>query len=192
MTTDDTGRSCPLYPVGRSDAKLRFAGVTRGKKVVCTGPEPCPPDSESPEYHQVIQVRRKPRSVPLTSACAVFDYFRSLRYRASEAVYAIGLNQRNTVTVISKVSDGGLASAPIDTRTVFGPLLAAGSARFMMVHNHPSGDLKESIDDVAITRRFKDAGDLLGLALVDHVIIGENPVNGEAGFTSLRYKGLIP
>jgi DNA repair protein RadC len=180
------GRSCPLYPVGRSDARLSGAfGASRAKRAaVCTTPESCPPDSGSPEYHQVLALQRKGRSESFTSSCAIYDYFKSLKYQPGEHFYAVGLDYKNRTTVISKVAQGGRKNVDVDTRLVFAPLLASGALNFALVHQHPSGDPGPSHDDIAMTRRLRDGGKLLGLALVDHIIIGDN------NYVSMRDTGV--
>lgn len=186
----DSGRSCPLYPVGRSDAKMRFAGFAGTKSSVCVSPDSCPPDSKFPEYHQVIQVRRKARTPSFTSSCNIFDYFKNLKHKPSEAFYAVGLDNKNRVTVINKVADGGVDSASVDRRTLFAPLIAAGSARFVLIHNHPSGELRPSPEDHALTEDVAKAGKLLGMALLDHLVIGES-VTGGANYVSFRDAGML-
>jgi len=69
---------------------------------------------------------------------------------------------------------------------VFKPALLAGASALLVAHNHPSGDPEPSADDLALTRRLVSAGNLLGIELLDHIVLGEN-----GRFVSLRDRGVI-
>jgi len=71
------------------------------------------------------------------------------------------------------VSEGTLNSSLVHPRDVFAPALREGAGALIVVHNHPSGDPEPSIEDLAITRRLHEAGELLGLPLVDHVVVAD-------------------
>jgi DNA repair protein RadC len=88
-----------------------------------------------------------------------------------EAVRAINLNSANYVIAIDAVSIGGLASAPIHPREIFKAPLKRSAAGIVVVHNHPSGELKPSQQDLNETRRLAAVGELLGIPLFDHIII---------------------
>lgn len=89
-----------------------------------------------------------------------------------EYMVGIYLDRKNCVNAVQVVSIGTLDSAQIHPREVFKTALLTSSAGVVLVHNHPSGDPRPSRDDLDITRRLVDAGKLLGIELVDHVIIG--------------------
>ena len=69
---------------------------------------------------------------------------------------------------------------------MFKPALLAGASALLVAHNHPSGDPEPSADDLALTRRLVSAGNLLGIELLDHIVLGEN-----GRFVSLRDRGVI-
>jgi DNA repair protein RadC len=96
-----------------------------------------------------------------------------LRYRQQECLLAIFLDTRNQVIRIHTVSVGTLTGSPAHPREIFKEALAHGSANLIVCHNHPSGDPSPSREDVALTLRLKQAGDLMGVALLDHLIIGD-------------------
>jgi len=180
-----TGKVCKLYPKGR-ERKIRVSGFAGTKKAaVCISPDACPPDSEFPKYDQVIKVRKKTPGKPIGSSCEVYERFKNLRYAAGERFYAIGVDNRNRPIVTHKAAQGGTAEVEVDLRILFAPLIAAGAARFFVIHNHPSGNPLQSPEDVGFTRRLENAGALLGMALLDHVIIGDE------GYISLRDAGYI-
>ena len=178
------------YPKGRHDARISFGALQGKKSAICVTPQECPPGSEMPDYHQVITVRKKPRSKErFTCSRDVFDYFRGLQYAPAEQVYAIGLTNRNSPVVVHKVSSGGLTETQVDPRVLFAPLFVSGAARFMLIHQHPSGDPNPSPDDVALTRRVSEVGALMGIPLLDHLVIAGDDVHPM--YTSFRDAGLM-
>jgi len=83
------------------------------------------------------------------------------------------LNQKNGIIGINTVSVGNLSSSIVHPREVFKPAIVAGAASIIVAHNHPSGDPTPSSNDIYVTTRLKEAGDILGIAVLDHVIIGD-------------------
>jgi len=98
----------------------------------------------------------------------VRDHYSAL---AQESVLALGSTSRNELLAVIEVSLGGLGMSLADPRVVFGGMLASGAAAFVLVHNHPSGDARESKADVELTRSMGAAGRILGITLLDHVIV---------------------
>ncbi len=90
----------------------------------------------------------------------------------TEQVWVLLLDGKHRLRLCAQVSVGTLTSSLVHPREVFGPALREGAAAVILVHNHPSGDSEPSQEDVAITRRLLDAGKLLGVPLLDHLIIG--------------------
>jgi len=88
-----------------------------------------------------------------------------------EVLYAIGLDVRLRRVCEVTLADGGMSRAIVDPRDVFVPLLRAGAASCLLVHNHPSGDPSPSADDRRLTSRIAMAGQLVGVQVVDHVIV---------------------
>lgn len=84
------------------------------------------------------------------------------------------LNRKTHVNAIQTVSIGGLHSSLVHPREVFKPAILTSSAGIILVHNHPSGDPTPSAEDVNITRRLIEAGKILGIEVLDHVVIGNN------------------
>ena len=83
------------------------------------------------------------------------------------------LNRKNGIIGINTVSVGDLSFSIVHPREVFKPAIVAGAASIILAHNHPSGDPKPSLDDVRVTKRIKEAGDILGIEVLDHIIIGD-------------------
>ena len=99
------------------------------------------------------------------------DNFHANR-QAEEHVWVIGY-RTNRVIGVFEISHGLMNSSVMEPREVFSRLLMSGVTRFIIAHNHPSGSTDPSNDDISITKRLKQAGDLMGISLMDHVILGE-------------------
>ena len=95
------------------------------------------------------------------------------------------LNTKNEPTNISVVSVGSLNKAIVHPREVFKTAILSNAASIMAFHNHPSGETTPSQQDIQLTNRLYQAGELLGIKLLDHLIIGDGT------FTSLKEKGYL-
>jgi DNA repair protein RadC len=93
--------------------------------------------------------------------------------RDREVFVVVLLTQRRRIIGLNTVSIGSLRRAIADPREVFKPAILAGAAAVMVGHNHPSGDVEPSREDLATTRRLVDAGRLLDIPVLDHLIVGE-------------------
>jgi len=102
-----------------------------------------------------------------------------------EHFIAVLLDIKNRVLRTETISIGTLDSSLVHPREVYRVALREGAASWIAVHNHPSDDATPSPDDLAFTRRLKEVGQLLGIELLDHIIIGDGV------FTSFRERGLL-
>ncbi|MCA8952052.1 MAG: JAB domain-containing protein [Planctomycetes bacterium] len=110
---------------------------------------------------------------PLRSALDVAEMMRELIGDADrEHFAALYLNTRHFVTHVHVVSRGTPQSTVVHPREVFKAAFLANAAALVVVHNHPTGDVRPSGDDRAITERLREAGQLLGIELLDSVIVG--------------------
>lgn len=91
-----------------------------------------------------------------------------------ETFAVIYLNTKNNPIGVSTVSIGTLSMSVIHPREVFKGAILANAAGIIIAHNHPSGNPDPSEEDKAATKRLRDAGELLGIELLDHIIIGGN------------------
>lgn len=89
-----------------------------------------------------------------------------------EGFVVLHLDARSTVRSVELVSIGSLNATIIHPREVFKAAILANAAAIVISHNHPSGDPKPSEEDLTITRRLHEAGRILGIELMDHVIVG--------------------
>jgi len=127
-----------------------------------------------------------PRGRVLASAADVAQWFRGrLQDRSREGLHALLLDSKNRPLRRLVLAEGTWNSCPVDPRVVFSACLRWGAPAVLLVHNHPSGDPSPSPDDVSITERMLRAGQLLGVRVVDHLIVGRE------GFTSLAERGLL-
>jgi len=94
-----------------------------------------------------------------------------LRHNKKEHFIALYLNARNQLVYKETISMGTLNANLVHPREVFEPALKHSAAGIMVAHNHPSGDPKPSEDDLEITKRLVEAGKMMGVELLDHVII---------------------
>jgi DNA repair protein RadC len=108
-----------------------------------------------------------------------------LRYLQKEHFVCLFLNTKNQVIARETLSIGSLNASIVHPREVFREAIRRSSASLVCVHNHPSGDPTPSPEDVQITRRLADAGKLIGIDVLDHVIIGD------CQYVSLKEQGLI-
>jgi DNA repair protein RadC len=83
------------------------------------------------------------------------------------------LDAKHRVIGVNTVSIGSLTASIVHPREVFKPAIAGNSAAVILAHNHPSGDPAPSLEDVELTKRLREAGELLGIRLLDHVILGD-------------------
>lgn len=104
-----------------------------------------------------------------------------------EHMVVIYLNRANRVIGAYKVSDGGITSTVADLRLIFSVGLKAIATSFIVGHNHPSGNLKPSSADIILTNKLKDAGALMDIKLLDHIILGPE----EGKYYSMADEGAI-
>jgi DNA repair protein RadC len=110
---------------------------------------------------------------PLRSSEEVYHHFRErLHKEKRELFYVILLNNKNKKIRDVKISEGSLTASLVHPREVYNPVVRDSAAAVIFVHNHPSGDPLPSPEDIEITRRLKEVGDVMGVRVLDHVVIG--------------------
>jgi len=115
-----------------------------------------------------------PSSFDPGSANAIFEMFKDLSREAKEHFISLHLDNKNKILCIDRVSVGSLTASVVHPREVFKTALLSSAAAVVFIHNHPSGDPEPSREDLDITTRLKQCGELLGIRILDHVVIGEN------------------
>ncbi len=133
---------------------------------------------DDPEFSRQGQVVQGPMD-------AVESIRAELKGDKKEHFFLICLDTRNRVINKKQVSMGNLDSSIVHPREVFKEAISSLAAAVIFVHNHPSGDTEPSPDDVNLTRRLVEAGELLGIPVLDHIIVGDK------GYLSLKSRNLI-
>ncbi|RNB62021.1 DNA repair protein RadC [Brevibacillus gelatini] len=103
-----------------------------------------------------------------------------------EQFFLLCLNTKNEPTALHTVSIGSLDASIVHPREVYKVAILSNAASVIVAHNHPSGDPTASQEDIQVTRKLQEAGELLGITLLDHVIVGT-----EGAYTSLKERGLM-
>lgn len=151
--------------VGEARALRVLAALELGRRAASEAADDGSPVLSSADVH----ARLAPRIAPL--ACEVF--------------MALGLDVRGRVLSEHRVAEGGLDECAVSPRDVFRALIKSGAASCIVAHNHPSGDPSPSTQDRLLSVRMAEAGRLLGLRVLDHVIVATG------GWYSFRDEGLI-
>lgn len=102
-----------------------------------------------------------------------------------EMLVACCLDTKNQPTCINIVSIGTINSSLVHPREVFKPAILSNSASIILAHNHPSGILEPSKEDINITKRINEVGKIIGITLYDHIIVSN------LGYCSLKQKGVL-
>lgn len=112
-------------------------------------------------------------------------FMEELRYKKKEYFKVLLLNIKNQVISREEISVGSLNASIVHPREIFNAPLRKSAASVILVHNHPSGDPSPSQEDLEVTRRLVEAGGILGIAVRDHIIIGDGC------YLSFKEKGLL-
>jgi DNA repair protein RadC len=151
--------------IGQTKAVQLKAAFELGRRLLTTNPYQLP-------------IIRKPEDV--------FDLLKAtFQDLDREHFKVIHLNTKNQVLKIETSAIGILSSSPVHPREVFKEAIRMSSAGLILAHNHPSGDPSPSQDDLLLTVRLREAGELLGIQVIDHVIFGDNR------FISLKERGQL-
>jgi DNA repair protein RadC len=110
-----------------------------------------------------------------------------LKGKKREYFLTLLLDTRNRLIRVATVSMGSLDSSIVHPREVFKEAISASAASVIFVHNHPSGDAEPSEDDIELTRRLVEAGKVLGIAVLDHVIVGDGVFMSLKGSKGLKF-----
>lgn len=126
-----------------------------------------------------IQLKRTDKSLcgvgALNSPAAVKDMVQPIFDMSDREVFAVlSLDAKLLPVAFEVAAIGGIDSCIVDVPNIFKHAILSNASHVLCIHNHPSGDPTPSIEDFQITKRIKLSGDLLGISLVDHIVIGAN------------------
>ena len=123
-------------------------------------------------YRNDVPAYQRPK---VTSSDDAYRYFMKHweqdQFDYCEKFKVMLLNRANLVMGIMTISSGGIAGTVADPKMVFGPALKTATSSILLGHNHPSGNLKPSEADIRLTQKLKEAGQLLDLPILDHLIL---------------------
>ncbi len=122
----------------------------------------------------------------INSPADAAEFVRSHLESDREKVLLLALDSKHQPTSLTTVSIGDLNTAPIHPREVFKTAILGNSAAIILAHNHPTGVTTPSKQDIDSTNRLVAAGELLGIDLLDHIIVGHN-----GHYLSFREQGLM-
>lgn len=111
-------------------------------------------------------------------------YMEEMRHLQQEHLKIVLLDTKNNIISDSTISMGTVNASLINPREVFIHALKNSAVHMIILHNHPSGDPSPSKEDIAVTRRLIEAGELIGIKLLDHIVIGDGK------YISLKEKGI--
>ena len=125
-----------------------------------------------------VSVRYRTTNIPLMegnrfqNSKQVFDAFKEMALEPVEVFRVLLLDCKNRLLFYEDVSRGSLNASLVHPREVFWSAIFHRAAAIVCIHNHPSGDPEPSLEDRNITARLRDAGQLLGIRLLEHIVIG--------------------
>lgn len=163
-----------LYQLtGNRETALKLGGINRWDEII---------DNLSPARKNMAKAvlemfhrLNAPQLVRIKSSQDIYEIMYPYYYSLDiEEAWVIALNTSSKVLRKIRISVGGLTSTMVDVRVVMADLLKCKSTSFVLVHNHPSGSKRPSIDDDKLTEALRQAGKLLNIKLIDHVIIARD------------------
>lgn len=160
-----SGELCAQRAIGPARAAVLRAALELGRRVVGTRPV---------------------RGQRLASAGEVWAHYRArLAVSAVEEFWVLGLDVRHRLQLELCAARGSLTGVEVHPRDVFRPLIRAAAAAAIFCHNHPSGDPTPSRQDIELTARLREVGELCGINVLDHVVVAAD------GYTSLAERGWL-
>ena len=122
----------------------------------------------------------------LVTPQSVADYYmQDMRHLTREQVKLILMDSKNKIIKDMIISEGTVNTSIMPTREVFVHAIKYEAVNIILLHNHPSGDPTPSTEDIRVSKRLQEAGNLIGITLMDHIIIGDNR------YISLKEQGLF-
>lgn len=139
------------------------------------------------QVRELTTRRYAKRPIPIRGPddVVVLAAVKRLRTAKREHFVVILLNARHEVERVETISIGSLNASIVHPREVFLPAIKESAASIVLVHNHPSGDAEPTEEDISITKRLIECGDLLGIGVLDHVIVAAR------GVVSFRARQLL-
>ncbi len=156
---------CQIKGVGLAKSSQIIASIELGKRIALT-----------------LRADRYKIKCPADVGTLLME---EMRYLKKEHFNIILLNTKNEVISVENISIGSINASIVHPREVFLEAIKRSSSSIILVHNHPSGDPQPSKEDIHITKRLVEAGKLIGIEVLDHIIIGDNV------YISLKEKNIM-
>ncbi len=121
----------------------------------------------------------------------VVRQFDELKQSAQECFVSLTLNTKNHIIDKHLISLGTLNASLAHPREIFRPAITDGAAAIIVAHNHPSGDPTPSPEDIRMTRQIVEAGKIIEIPVIDHIIIGRKSAHTQLDYVSLRETGMV-
>lgn len=155
--------------------KIKGVGKVKALQIKCIG-----------ELSRRIAKANAAKRLCFTSPATIAEYYmEDFRHEGQEQMLLLMLDTKNWLISERIISKGTVKSSLISPREIMIEAVRIEAVSIILLHNHPSGDVTPSRDDVLLTRRVKEAGELIGIHLLDHIVIGDNK------YTSFRENGII-
>ena len=156
--------------------QVKGIGTVKGAQLLCIG------ELSKRIWKRTAQLEASTFHNPLD---IVNYYVEDMRHREQELVYVMLLNTKGVLIRDIMISQGTVNVSVVSPREIFIEAVKHHAVSLVMIHNHPSGDPAPSREDIKLTKRVKEAGELLGIRLLDHIIIGDNC------YISLKERGIL-
>lgn len=117
-------------------------------------------------------------------AATIGKEFMRIHEEPEEYMYMICMNVKNKIIGVFEISHGTVNASLVNPREVFQKALLANAVSIIVMHNHPSGDPSPSREDIEVTKRLVEAGKIVGVEVLDHIIVGDR-------YSSLKEKGYV-
>ena len=111
--------------------------------------------------------------------------FMRIHEEPEEYMYMICMNTKNKIIGVFEISHGNVNSSIVGVREIFQKALLANAVCILLMHNHPSGDSTPSREDIEVTKRIVEAGKIIGIEVLDHIVVGDRV------YSSLKEKGYM-
>ena len=137
-------------------------------------------------YNSKVKASDRPKIVSSRNAEEILRNYWDHTIEYTETTQLILLNRANCVLGITTLSKGGTTGCVVDVKVVFQYALKANASSIILAHNHPSGNLQASQADIKISKKVKEAGEILDIRLLDHIIL-----TAYDGYSSMADEGIL-
>lgn len=172
---DDNGLLTLLHLTVSELMSIKGVGMVKAIQLKCIA-----------ELSRRISKTRARTGLNLSCPSSIADYYmEELRHKEKEQLILVMMNTKHRLIRDTVMTTGTVNASLVSTREIFIEAIRNGAVYIVLVHNHPSGDPTPSREDVINTKRIKDAGNLIGIILADHIIIGDHK------YVSMRERGIL-